>query len=91
MPEVTTASFSWSSSSTESAMIPEGRGFEKAVSSVFFTMPRRVTSSTNPPAAKSRTAQNAAIFSPSTSCTRFTTALPLPCGPTSGTSCTFSQ
>ena len=44
-----------------------------------------------PAFSKSRTAQNAAIFSPAWSGTRFTTALPLPCGPTSGISWTLSQ
>ena len=37
------------------------------------------------------TARSAAIFSPASSDTRFAIDLPLPPGPTSGISCTFSQ
>lgn len=90
-PEVSTASISASSASTDSAMMPPARGLPKAASSVFFTIPLLVASSTYPPAAKSRTAQKAAIFSPVCTRTRLTTALPLPCGPTSGISWTLSQ
>jgi len=82
---------SWSSSSTERAMIPEGRGFEKAARSVFLTIPAPGGEKDEAPEAKSRTAQKAAVFSPGGSWTRFTTALPLPCGPTSGTACTFTS
>ena len=63
-PEVSTASMTRSPSSTPRAMIPEGRGFEKAESSVFLTIPLRVASSTWPTSSKSRTEQTAAIFSP---------------------------
>jgi hypothetical protein len=46
VPVVRTASITASPSSTERAMIPEGRGFENAASSVFFTIPLRVARST---------------------------------------------
>ncbi len=72
-------------------MIPLGRGFEKAASSVFLTTPLRVARSTWPWEVKSFTEQKAAIFSPGWRLIRFTTALPLPCGPTSGISWTLSQ
>ena len=46
LPEVSTASIRASSSSTPRAMMPAGRGFAKAASSVFLTIPLRVASRT---------------------------------------------
>ena len=90
-PDVTTAPMRVSPSSMDSAMIPEGRGFEKASSRVFLTMPRLVASSTWCPEEKSRTEQKAAIFSPDCNETRLTTGLPFAWRVTSGMAWTFSQ
>ena len=46
MPQVSTVSIRASSSSTPRAMMPAVRGLEKALSSVFLTMPLRVARST---------------------------------------------
>ena len=80
-----------SPSSTPIAMMPPARGLLKAVNSVFFTTPGRVPMTMNLPSSNSLTASSAAIFSSGTIDTRLAIALPLPSGPTSGISWTFSQ
>ena len=72
-------------------MMPPARGLLKAVSSVFLTTPRSVPMTMNLPSSNSLTASIDAIRSSGAIDTRFAMALPLPPGPTSGISCTFSQ
>ena len=67
---------SWSPSSSPSAMIPRPSGRLNAGSSVFFTVPRRVTIVRHSSSLNSRTGMNPVIFSPSPSCNRFTIARP---------------
>ncbi len=67
---------SWSPSSSPSAMIPRPRGRRNAVSSVFLTVPRRVTIIRHSSSRNSRTGTSPVIFSPSASCSRLTIARP---------------
>ena len=80
-----------SPSSTPMAMMPPARGLLNAANSVFLTTPWRVPITTYLSGSNSFTASSAAIRSPSSIDTRLAIALPRPSGPTSGTSCTFSQ
>ena len=57
-------------------MIPRPRGRRNAVSSVFLTVPRRVTISRHSSSRNSRTGIRPVIFSPSPSCSRLTIARP---------------
>ena len=91
VPSVTRTAITASPSSTPMAMMPPALGLLKADSAVFLTTPPRVPITTNLSSSNSFTATIAAIFSPSSIETRFAMALPLPPGPTSGTSWTFSQ
>ena len=80
-----------SPSSTPIAMMPPARGYRKADNWVFLTIPPMVPITMNLSASNALTASSAAIFSSGSIATRFTMALPVPPGPTSGISCTFSQ
>ena len=91
VPSVTCTAITASPSSTPIAMMPPARGLLNADSAVFFTTPLRVPITTNLSSSNSFTASIAAIFSPSSIDTRFAIDLPLPPGPTSGISWTFSQ
>jgi hypothetical protein len=72
-------------------MMPPARGLLNADNDVFFTTPRLVPMTMNLSSSNSFTASMAAIFSPSSIDTRLAIDLPLPPGPTSGISWTFSQ
>ncbi len=91
LPSVIWTAITASSCSTPIAMMPPARGLLNAESSVFFTTPLRVPITMNLSSANSLTASMAAIRSPSSIDTRFAIDLPLPPGPTSGISWTFSQ
>ena len=93
-PSDSSTAMTESPSSTPIAMMPPARGLLNAERSVFLTTPLRVPIITNccpSSAGNSRTVRSAAIFSPSSIETRLAIALPLPPGPTSGISWTFSQ
>ena len=76
-PALTRATpMSWSFSSSPSAMIPRPSGRLNAVSSVFFTVPRRVTMNRHSSSWNWRTGIIPVIRSPSPSCRRLTIARP---------------
>ena len=91
LPSVTCTAITESPSSTPMAMMPPARGLLNADSAVFLTTPRRVPITMNRSSSNSLTASSAAIRSPSSIDTRLAIDLPLPPGPTSGISWTFSQ
>lgn len=72
-------------------MMPRPSGRRKAVRSVFFTVPRRVTIIRLSSSRNSRTGTMPVTFSPSESWSRLTIARPPEVRVATGTSYTFSQ
>ena len=66
------------------AMMPLCRTFENAVSSVFLILPARVAMTTYLPSVKSLVVSRARTFSPDSTVSKFTMALPRAFAPTSG-------